>query len=115
MDTFTAIADPNRRQIIELLATHEQLTATEICGHFQISASAVSQHLKVLREANVVTMEKQAQQRIYRLNPEAITEVEEWARRYRLMWSRKFEKLDILLQARMKKQNPKPNEGNEEQ
>jgi DNA-binding transcriptional ArsR family regulator len=74
----------------------------------------VSQHLKVLLEANVVTMEKQAKQRIYRLNPVAISEVEEWTRKYRLMWSHKFEKLDILLQERMKKLNPKPNEGNEE-
>ncbi|WP_216625232.1 ArsR/SmtB family transcription factor [Paenibacillus phytorum] len=73
------------------MATH----ATEIYGHFQISAPAVSQHLKVLLEANVVTMEKQTKQRIYRLNSMAISEVEEWTRRYRLMWSRKFEKLDM--------------------
>lgn len=115
MDTFTAIADPNRRQIIELLAAHGQLTASEIYGFFQISAPAVSQHLKVLREANVVTMEKQAQQRIYRLNPDAISEVEAWARQYRLMWSRKFEALDQLLQTRMQQLNTKPNEGNDGQ
>ncbi|WP_268795922.1 ArsR/SmtB family transcription factor [Paenibacillus sp. Soil724D2] len=89
---------------MKLLATH----ATEICGHIQISSPAVSQHLKVLLEANVVTMERQAKQRIYRLNPVAISKVEEWTRNYRLMWSRKFEKLDILLQERMKKLNPKP-------
>ncbi|KQX49711.1 hypothetical protein ASD40_35910 [Paenibacillus sp. Root444D2] len=53
-------------------------------------------------------MERQAKQRIYRLNPVAISKVEEWTRNYRLMWSRKFEKLDILLQERMKKLNPKP-------
>lgn len=115
MDTFTAIADPNRRLIIELLATHGQLTATEISGHFQISAPAISQHLKVLREANVVSMEKQAQQRIYRLNPEAMSEVEEWAKQYRQMWSRRFQALDSLLEARMKKLNLKPAEGKDEQ
>lgn len=115
MDTFTAIADTNRRQIIELLAAHGQLTATEICGHFQISPQAISQHLKVLRETNVVHVEKRAQQRIYRLNPEAMTEVEEWAKQYRLMWSRRFEALDSLLEARKKKLNPNPNEGKEKQ
>ncbi|KRF21713.1 ArsR/SmtB family transcription factor [Paenibacillus sp. Soil787] len=52
-------------------------------GHFQISAPAVSQHLKVLLEVNVVTMEKQAKQCIYRLNPVAISKVEEWTRKYR--------------------------------
>lgn len=116
MDKFTAIADSTRRHIIELLASHGELSATEICGHFQVSPQAISQHLKVLRESEVVSVEKRAQQRIYRLNPDAMTEVEEWAKQYRLMLSRRFEKLDRLLQTRMEKLGLDPNqsEGNDE-
>lgn len=101
MDTFTAISDPTRRQIIELLAEKGRLSATDICSYFTVSPQAISQHLKVLREANVVTVEKKAQQRIYRLNGQAISEVEEWAGRYRRMLSERFERLDDLLQKRM--------------
>ncbi|MBM7566972.1 ArsR/SmtB family transcription factor [Paenibacillus sacheonensis] len=113
MDTFTAIADPNRRHIIELLAENGQLSASDISGSFTISPQAISQHLKVLREANVVTVEKKAQQRIYRLNEESIAEVEAWAHRYRQLWSKRFEKLDGLLQARMVQNRPhkKPKKG----
>jgi len=114
MDKFTAIADASRRRIVELLAAQGQLSATDICSYFDISPQAVSQHLKVLREANVVSVEKKAQQRIYRLNPDAMSEVEEWAKQYRLMWSERFGKLDRLLQARKEKQT-NPTEGKKEQ
>ncbi|WP_214626051.1 ArsR/SmtB family transcription factor [Paenibacillus agaridevorans] len=115
MDKFTAIADITRRRIIELLATEGELSATDICRHFQVSPQAISQHLKVLREAGVVSVEKRAQQRIYRLNSEAMAEVEEWAKQFREMWSRRFEKLDALLEARMKAgQQSKSSEGNDE-
>lgn len=114
MDKFTAIADITRRRIIELLASEGELSASDISGRFEVSAPAISQHLKVLREAEVVTVEKRAQQRIYRLNPEAIGEVEDWAKQFRAMWSRRFEKLDHLLEQRMKKQANNQTEGNDE-
>lgn len=104
MDTFTAIADTTRRHIIELLAAQGSLSASEICCHFHVSPQAISKHLKVLRQAEVLEVEKKAQQRIYSLNPEAMTEVEEWARQYRIMWSERFKKLDSLLQARKEQQ-----------
>lgn len=113
MDTFAAIADPNRRHIVELLAEEGSLSATDICGHFTVSPQAVSQHLKVLREAHVVTVEKKAQQRIYRLNEQAIAEVEEWAKRYRQLWSKRFDRLDDLLKARMERSRP-PTQGEDE-
>ena len=80
MDKFTALADPTRRDIIEMLAIHGQLCASEISDKFQVSPSAISQHLKVLREANLVRMEKRAQQRIYRINRATMVELEAWAR-----------------------------------
>jgi DNA-binding transcriptional ArsR family regulator len=103
MDKFSALADPNRRLILELLARNGQLSATEICDKFQVSPSAISQHLKVLREANLVLMEKRAQQRIYQINPETMAELEQWARQLTRQWDERFEALDQLLEAEKKK------------
>lgn len=104
MDAFAALSDPTRRAIVELLAQHGSLTATEIAGHFPVSAPAISQHLKVLREAEVVQVEKRAQQRIYRINPGAMLEVAGWARRMTQFWQQRFAALDDLLQAEQQKQ-----------
>lgn len=97
MDPFHALAEPTRRRIVELLAQEGALSATDIHGRFDVSAPAISQHLKVLREAGLVSVEKRAQQRIYRVNPEAMLEVEQWAKRLREMWDRRFDALDALL------------------
>ena len=97
MDAFSALADPNRRAIVELLAQRGELAASEIAAQFPISAPAVSQHLKVLREANVLLMEKRAQQRIYRINPAAMRAVEGWAHRIAQVWQGRFDALDELL------------------
>ncbi|MFC5530463.1 ArsR/SmtB family transcription factor [Cohnella yongneupensis] len=112
MDKFTAIADPSRRRIIELLAVHGELSATEVCSHFQVSPPAISRHLKLLLDSHVITMERRAQQRIYRLNPEAMHSIEEWAKQYRQMWVERFDELDKLLQQRVKKLISLKEEGN---
>src|SRR5881628_2942421 len=78
---FYALAEPTRRDIIELLATNGQLSATDISDKFAVSAPAISQHLKVLREANFVLVEKRAQQRMYSINPNAMSEIERWVQR----------------------------------
>src|SRR5512143_1508287 len=93
MDKFTALADPTRRTIIEMLAIHGQLCATEISDRFQVSPSAISQHLKVLREANLVRMEKRAQQRLYQINPVTMAELEGWAKQLTQRWNERFEAL----------------------
>jgi DNA-binding transcriptional ArsR family regulator len=97
MDMFYALAEPKRRSIIELLATKGQLSASAISQSFRISSPAISQHLKVLREAQLVLMEKRAQQRIYRLNPEAILEIEAWAQHTTQLWNERFNALDKVL------------------
>lgn len=79
MDKFFALSAPIRREIIALLSAGEQLTATTIADMFQLTPSAISQHLKVLLDCKVVQMHKQAQKRIYELNPIAIEEIEAWA------------------------------------
>ena len=98
MDTFSALSDPNRRHIIELLAERGQLTATDISGKFEVSPSAISQHLKVLREARLIDMEKKAQSRIYTINVDSLAEIEAWTHRMKMHWEEKFTRLDKLLE-----------------
>jgi DNA-binding transcriptional ArsR family regulator len=103
MDKFSALSDPTRRSIVEMLARNGALSATQISSHFQVSPPAISQHLKILREAKLVLVEKRAQQRIYRLNPEAVLEVEQWTSQLMQLWNRRFEALDALLEVEKKK------------
>ena len=72
MDMFSALAEPHRRSILEMLASEGQLSASAIARKFRVSPPAISQHLKVLREAGLLRMEKRAQQRLYQVNPEAM-------------------------------------------
>ena len=96
MDTFTALADPTRRQIIESLATAET-SFGDLANKFEMSRPAVSQHLKVLREAGIVTARVDAQRRIYRLNDDCLDEVEDWLGKVRDFWSQRLDKLEQLL------------------
>ncbi len=103
MDMFSALADPTRRKIIEILATNGQLSATEICEKFPISPPAISQHLKILREAQLVRMEKRAQQRIYQLNPESLLVLQNWTNRITQIWNQRFDALEKVLEAEKEK------------
>jgi|SRR5215471_11793519 len=106
-DLFNALADPTRRSIIELLATKGQMGATDIYDNFDISNPAVSQHLKVLREAELVQMEKSAQKRLYRLNSRTMHNLEDWVKRTTQHWDERFDKLDSLLEAEKQKAEKK--------
>ena len=102
MDVFYALADPTRRKILELLADQGKLPASEIYAHFSASAPAISQHLKVLREAGLVKMEKRAQQHIYQINPQAMLEVEDWSKQLTQLWNQRLDALDELLKVEKK-------------
>ena len=96
MDTFTALADPTRRRIIESLAAGET-SFGELACKFEMSRPAVSQHLKVLRDAGIVSARADAQRRIYRLNDDSLDEVEAWLGKVRDFWSQRLDKLEQLL------------------
>jgi DNA-binding transcriptional ArsR family regulator len=104
MDMFVALADPTRRSILELLATSGELSATAIYEQFPVSPQAISQHLKVLREANLVEMEKRAQKHLYRLNPQTLSQFEAWVTQMQQRWSERFEALDAVLEIEKKKE-----------
>jgi len=102
MDIFSALAEPARRTIVEMLASNGPLSATDISARFSVSPPAISHHLKVLREAQVVVMEKRAQQRIYQLNPDAMGELEQWAQDITQLWNQRFDALEKVLEAKQK-------------
>jgi len=97
MDALSAIAEPNRRKIIQLLAQRGNLTASEIARHFQSSGAAVSQHLKVLIETKAVFVTRQAQKRIYSLNPEPLQELSGWLFDLTNQWEHRLNKIDSML------------------
>jgi DNA-binding transcriptional ArsR family regulator len=103
MDMFVALADPTRRNILELLAKRGELSATAIYEQFPVSPQAVSQHLKVLREANLVEMEKHAQKHLYRINPQTLSQFEEWVNNMQRMWSERFDALDTVIEMEKQK------------
>jgi DNA-binding transcriptional ArsR family regulator len=78
MNAFAALADDTRRGIVLLVAKNGELSASEIGRNFRMSSPAVSQHLRVLREASVLQVKKDAQRRIYSLNQSGLDEVGSW-------------------------------------
>ena len=93
---MTALADPVRRQVVELLADDER-SAGEIGERFEIAQPSMSRHLRVLRESGLVTVRVEANRRIYSLNPRPLEEVEDWAGRHVRAWKRKFDRLGAHL------------------
>jgi DNA-binding transcriptional ArsR family regulator len=108
MDIFNALADPTRRRILEILSKRGELSASDISAQFNMSAPAISQHLKALREAELVVMEKNAQQRLYRINLTAMVQLQSWAERMSQMWHQRFDRLDEVLKTEKKKLKKKP-------
>jgi DNA-binding transcriptional ArsR family regulator len=86
-----------------MLADNEEFSASQIHDQFQVSPQAISQHLKILLEANLIHVEKRAQQRIYRINTEAMVEFEDWSKSMRHRWSRRLDTLESVLKAEMAK------------
>jgi DNA-binding transcriptional ArsR family regulator len=93
MQTLAVLADPIRRQIVEMLADGER-DAGELASAFPVSQPAVSRHLRVLREAGLVRVRPQAQRRVYALNPQPLQELSRWLDRYRGFWSQRLDALD---------------------
>lgn len=96
MDTFVAIADPTRRNIVMTLANGES-SFGELADKYEMSRPAVSQHLKVLRDAGIVTVRPDAQRRIYSLSDDAFDELDNWLKKVREFWAPRLDRLEQLL------------------
>lgn len=93
---FAALADPTRRAILARL-TQGEATVKELAEPFNISAPAVTKHLKVLQRAGLITQGREAQWRPCRLEPAPLREVNDWLERYRRFWDESLDKLDAYL------------------
>ena len=107
MDAFTALSVPTRRKIVELLASKGSLPAGRIGEHFTVSGAAISQHLKTLNEAGLVSVRRVSRSRVYAIEPRGLRAFEEWARRLAETWEGRMDRLDALLAADMKKSSKK--------
>jgi DNA-binding transcriptional ArsR family regulator len=96
-DVFQAIADPTRRKVMQLLAD-EEMPISEICSHFTISRTAITKHLKILTEAELVSGKKTGREKIYSLHPEPLTELKEWLDYYERFWNNKLSMLKHLVE-----------------
>ena len=92
MQVCAALADPIRVEIVELLAERD-MAAGEIAERFDVSRPAVSRHLRVLRESDLVTVRGDAQRRVYSLNPGPLDELGDWMERNRRLWERRLDDL----------------------
>lgn len=98
MNAFAALADSTRREILVMLAQQGELSASDISDRFQMTPPAISQHLKVLREAKVVRMKKEAQRRLYSIDQDGLNEVGDWLIRVKELWGKRLDALDEYLQ-----------------
>ncbi len=106
LETFRALAEPNRLQIIELLLAGPRPVG-DVVDQLGLRQPQVSKHLRVLSEAGLVDVRVDAQRRIYALRPAPLQELEAWLDRYRRIWESNFQRLDALLdhmKAKEKKQ-----------
>jgi DNA-binding transcriptional ArsR family regulator len=96
MEAFSALADPTRRHIVDMLAQGER-SAGDLAKRFTLTQPAVSQHLRALRNAGLVRVRHDAQRRIYSLDPRGFAEVDAWLSRYRAFWSTHLDALEHAL------------------
>ena len=95
-DVFQAIADPNRRAIIGLLA-NQKLSLNRVAEHFDISRPAVSRHIKILAECGLVVVRQHGRERYCEVRLEKLDEVSDWVEQYRQIWEARLDRLDEYL------------------
>lgn len=95
-DVFQAIADPTRRAIIALIAI-QAMTPNAIAENFHTTRQAVSKHLRILMECELVRHEQKGREIYYSLEIEKMKEIDKWLEQYREIWESRFEQLDALL------------------
>ncbi len=98
-DVFQAIADPTRRAIVALIAL-QAMTPSALAGHFDTTRQAVSKHLRILAECELIRPEHVGREIHYHFNPESMKEVADFVEPFRKMWDTKFNQLEQVLSAR---------------
>ena len=96
-DAFNAVAEPRRREILDLLAGGERPVG-DLVRRLGVSQPLVSKHLRVLREVGAVDVRDEGRRRLYRLNAQALKPIHDWVRGYERFWSERFGRLDVVLE-----------------
>ncbi len=104
---FTALSDPTRLTIVDTLATRGALAASEICRMFNSTPSAISQHLKVLREAGLTHVTKRGQHRVYSLDPTKMTEAQHWLQERTNQWNARLDAMESYIEQQKSKEEEK--------
>lgn len=97
-DVFQAIADPTRRAILGLIALSGAMTPNALATHFDSSRQAVSKHIKILTECQLISQEQVGREIYYHFNPAKMREIDQWLESFRAMWEDRFDRLDHVLQ-----------------
>jgi DNA-binding transcriptional ArsR family regulator len=97
-DVFQAIADPTRRAIITLIAL-QAMTPNAIAEHFDTTRQAISKHLRILTECELITQEQQGREIYYQLEIKKMKEIDKWLEQFRKIWESRFNQLDEVLLA----------------
>jgi DNA-binding transcriptional ArsR family regulator len=95
-DVFQAIADPTRRAIIALIAL-QAMTPNALAKHFDTSRQAVSKHIRILTECELVVQKPQGREIYYQLNVNKMKEIDKWLEQFRQIWESRFNELDKIL------------------
>jgi DNA-binding transcriptional ArsR family regulator len=102
-DAFNAVAEPRRRQILDVLVDGER-PVNELVALLGLAQPQVSKHLRVLREVGLVEAREEGRQRMYRLNGQSLKPIHDWVKSYERSWSERFEALDELLEGLKEKE-----------
>ncbi|HQT23805.1 MAG: transcriptional regulator [Sphingobacteriales bacterium 17-39-43] len=103
-DVFQAISDPTRRAIISLIALHA-MTPNALAAHFDTSRQAVSKHLRILTECQLVKQHFQGREIYYQLEVSKMKEIDKWLEQFRKIWEQRFNELDSVLLTLKNKEN----------
>jgi len=103
-DVYQAIADPVRRDIIQLLA-EETLTVNSIAEKFEISRPAISKHLKILKECEIINFKKEGRERYCLIRPQSLVPAFMWIEQYRELWENRLDSFDDYLTKLQAKNN----------
>jgi DNA-binding transcriptional ArsR family regulator len=93
---FHAVADPTRRAVLDLLSAGER-AVNDLLAHFRMTQPALSQHLRILRDAGLVENRRDGRRRLYRLRPAPLREVYDWAAHYQRFWTDRLDRLGAFL------------------
>jgi DNA-binding transcriptional ArsR family regulator len=102
-DAFNAVAEPRRRQILDVLAAGER-PVNDLVDVLGLAQPQVSKHLRVLREVGAVAVREDGRRRLYRLNGHALKPIHDWVKGYEESWSERFDALDVVLEDLMRKE-----------